>query len=442
MFRDRFDESSDVDILRYSAGLIGKSLSQVATIPESEVSARGKGRIGALVEKYYFGYEPNNDSLPDFPKANLELKVTGLKSKTHEPPVAKERLSLNLINFYELASETFEGSAFYRKCQKLLILCYRYDASVRTIDQEFTEHQFIYSLIERDLSVIKQDWELIQSKVLTGKAHEISEGDTFFLKANRKGAGGEKDWTGQPYSEEPAYRRGWSFNSHFLTEMIRNGMETKAAPAGDFAGHIELAVELCFKAHYGLPTEELIYKFGIDRPGTKKSKSRLYSLSVQLLQAGNISMGDLKKAGIRLKTVRLKATGATRESMSFPAFDYQTLLNQDWETSDFCNALEEKFLFVIFQEGEDGTERLAKAAYWNMTYGDRQIAREVWEETKERILDTTYSFPGSRANSVAHVRPHGKDSKDLILCPDGVLRMKRCFWLNKSYIREIVSGLI
>ena len=203
MFSDRFDETDENDILRYASGLIRKSLSEVADLPDSELDRdrKGKGRLGNLVEKYYFGYEPNNNPEPDFPKAGLELKVTGLLSAAPNPLKAKERLVLNMINFHEIVNETFETSSFYKKCQKILILCYLYDKSKLEVDQVFTENQFIFRLIEQELDVIKRDWELIQKKVRDGLAHEISEGDTFYLKANRKGAGGDKDlWFYYVYS--------------------------------------------------------------------------------------------------------------------------------------------------------------------------------------------------------------------------------------------------
>ena len=39
-----------------------------------------------------------------------------------------------------------------------------------------------------DLEIIKKDWKLIKQKVADGKAHELSEGDTFYLGACTKGA--------------------------------------------------------------------------------------------------------------------------------------------------------------------------------------------------------------------------------------------------------------
>ena len=43
-----------------------------------------------------------------------------------------------------------------------------------------------------DLKIIKQDWEFINQKIKDGKAHELSEGDTFYLGACTKGSTASK----------------------------------------------------------------------------------------------------------------------------------------------------------------------------------------------------------------------------------------------------------
>ncbi|MEY3537257.1 MAG: hypothetical protein RL645_71 [Actinomycetota bacterium] len=443
MFTDRFDETSETDILRYAAGLIGKSLAEVVELPESELERdrRGKGRLGNLVEEFYFGYKPNSNPEPDFPKAGLELKVTGLKSVSPNPIKAKERLVLNMINFHELVNETFETSSFYKKCQKILILCYLYDKAKLEVDQIFTENQFIFRLVEQELSVIKRDWELIQSKVKAGLAHEISEGDTFYLKANRKGAGGEKDLTEQPFSSRKANRRSWSFNNGFMTSVIA-GAEPNSGSLGIAPGEtFEQATHRRLAMHLGKPSRELFEEFGLVRDGVRISKSARYDLLVRILSDGGSSVQELKKAGIRLKTIRLKVSGRTREAMSFQSFDYCEIVNQEWENSDFSQILEAKFLFAVFQEGLDGVERFVKAEYWNMPFADRQEAQQVWEETRQRIILGRYEFPQSSENAVSHVRPHARNAEDKIMCPDGEKRMKRSFWLNQRYIERVVAEI-
>lgn len=437
MFRDKFDPSSEEGILHYAGGLIGHTLAEVADIPASEINKKAKGRIGNLVEKYYFGYEPNSVSAPDFPEAGLELKVTGLKVAGKKGLVAKERLSLNMINYHELVAETFESSSFYAKCKKILVICYLYDNSKSELEQVFTEHQFIFRLENAELEDIKRDWTFIQAKVRDGKAHEISEGDTLFLKASRKGAGGDKDLTSQPFSVVSANRRGWSFNSGYLTALIEDGMANRAIHISAPTEALEDTISRLLGAYVGVPTDQLLEDFHV---GTK-SKSKRHDLVVKILSDAGKSFKDALAAGIRIKTVRLKHGGKAREAMSFARFDYIEVAQQGWDESDFCQALEDKFLLAVFEEDENGVERFKKVSLWNMPYEDRLMAKEVWEETQARILSGSYEFPQSSESAVAHVRPHARNAEDKALCPDGLYRLKRSFWLNQKYIERVVFEL-
>ena len=124
--------------------------------------------------------------------------------------------------------------------------------------------------------------------------------------------------------------------------------------------------------------------------------------------------------------------------MSFPAFKCNELASQDWENSDFSYQIENKFLFVVFKEDENGEDRLLKVLYWNMPYQDRLEAMRVWEEAKRRVMINARDLPRTSESKVAHVRPHAKNKKDVDLTPQGELIVKRCFWLNGSYIADVV----
>jgi DNA mismatch repair protein MutH len=438
MFRDKFDPHSQEDIQRYARQLIGRTLRLVAEIPENEINKRAKGRIGNLVEKYYFGYEPNNNPEPDFPDAQLELKVTGLKSAGPGQPKAKERLSLNQINFENLVHETFESSSFYQKCRNILIICYLYDQSKSDLDQVFTENQFVFRLDDAELAQIKRDWETIQTKVKAGFAHEISEGDTFLLKASRKGSGGPNEKKkSQPFSNVGASSRAWSFSSSYLTKLIAESINSNPSTQDGLTLDFETETAQIFRAYLGTETDTLFSKFAVN----SRAKSARKNLLNKILVANGLTKNDLKVAGIRLKTVRAKFSGKPREAMSFAHFDYKEIADQSWFESDFADALEDKFLIAVFQEDAEGVERLSKIAYWNLPFDDRLSAQNVWEEVKRRILDGNYVFPQASSTAVAHVRPHGANAKDLILCPDGEYRMKRSFWLNKNYIEKVIAAL-
>ena len=73
-----------------------------------------------------------------------------------------------------------------------------------------------------------------------------------------------------------------------------------------------------------------------------------------------------------------------------------------------------------------------------MPYQDRLEAMRVWEETKRRVMINARDLPRTSESKVAHVRPHAKNKKDVDLTPQGELIVKRCFWLNGSYIADVV----
>jgi DNA mismatch repair protein MutH len=87
----------------------------------------------------------------------------------------------------------------------------------------------MYEFPVNDLPVIKSDWEKIQGKVMQGKAHELSEGDTFYLGACRKGAGGAKEkLRTQPFSSIGAPSRAFSFKQGYLTRLILDTQDESA----------------------------------------------------------------------------------------------------------------------------------------------------------------------------------------------------------------------
>ena len=73
---------------------------------------------------------------------------------------------------------------------------------------------------------------------------------------------------------------------------------------------------------------------------------------------------------------------------------------------------------------------------------------KVWEKTREIanqgiiIIEKNNkkynNLPGLSFNGIGHVRPHGKNSKDVDILPNGEKITKQCFWLNATYIQKEV----
>ena len=416
--------------------------------------ATGKGAIGTVIEESWFGYMPNSESEPDFPEAGVELKVTPY-IKGRNGIRAKERLVCNIINYMEEYNKTFKTSAFWHKCNTMLLLSYEHIADKPKGDFKI-DGAILFSFPEEDLVIIEHDWQTIMGKVREGKAHEISEGDTMYLAACTKGANASSVRR-QPFSTTMAKQRAYSLKSSYMTQILNKYI------FGDVESE-RIIKSLSSLHHYSF--EECVIKRLVPFYGKTISQLRQICnitsaaknvneliLAKMLGIEGKISQTEeFKKAGIVPKTIRIQNNGKIKESMSFPAFDFIEISKEDcWEESKFYNYLAPtKFLFVIFRQQSNGEYIFKKAMFWNIPNEDLEQVSAVWERAVKTIRNGVQLIPTSRGisnnlpkqseNPIAHVRPHGKDGDDKLPLPDGRMMTRQCFWLNNSYILKQIRG--
>jgi DNA mismatch repair protein MutH len=432
-----YDDASPESILEFAKRLSGKTLAQAVDMSQVMENLSNKGDLGTMVEKYYFHREPNSSSEPDFPEAGVELKTTGVKRNTDGGYQAKERLVLTMINYMELAGENWTTSSLMQKCRLMLIVFYIYEKNIAVINRRFEPEPILFHFPTDDLVQIELDWQKIKEKVENGEAHELSEGDTYYLGACRKGSGGPNEaLRRQPFSDVPAMARAFSLKPRYLNKILEGrdanlGVLDVARNSG-----IEEATRVKFAPYLGKTVSELSNLVNFHQGG----KGFYRGLTMRMLGVVGKKVPELEKAGIEVKTIRVNKNWKSYESMSFPGFKYMEIVNEDWEDSNFFQKIEQRFLFVIFREGEDGELRLEKILYWNMPYRDREEARRVWEMTKACVAIDASVLPKSKDSRVAHVRPKGKNSRDTLPTPQGTNLVKKCFWLNSSYLNEIVQN--
>ena len=424
----------------------------------------GKGAIGTVLEESWFGYTPNSKSEPDFAEAGVELKVTPyLKAynRQHTQYVirAKERLVCNIINYMTEYNKTFYTSDFWHKCKRMLILSYEHKPDCPKAD--FTiDRAVLFSFPMEDLVIIEHDWETIINKVRAGQAHLLTEGDTLYLAACTKGASAASVRQ-QPFSDIPAKQRAYSLKSSYMTSILNRfifGAEEDEhivkdwhdIAGGDFKDYITRKLE----PYMGKTTDELMKSFGVG-----KSKSYTYHILSNMLGIkGNIAKSEeFKKAGIVPKNVVI-SDYALRENISFPAFKFKELVEETWEESTLRNQLEPTiFMFTIFEELPGGRPGLRNCVFrgvkfWNMPAEDLEEVRVVWERTVQTIRDGVQlipdgkrvrnNLPKQRESRVAHVRPHARNRDDTDTLPDGRKMTKQSFWLNNSYIIDVLSDVL
>jgi DNA mismatch repair protein MutH len=432
-----YDPSDRASILAHAERLIGHSLREALDKLPAEIDfSSHKGGFGTALERHYFGYEPNSRPEPDFAEAGVELKATPLK-KVRGRLVAKERLVLGMIDYMAVVSEEWETSSFIKKNAHLLLVFYLHEADKDPRD--FTiKIVRIWDFPPEDLEIIRQDWEKIVGKVRDGLAHELSEGDTLYLGASTKSSDSSRRRS-QPNSATPAKPRAFSLKASYMNAIIDDSLALKPVASEEVMQGVsfEDAVSAKFDPYLGMTADEIAVQLGMRTDPRPKSFYAL--LTNRILGLGDSDrIAEFEKADIQVKTMRLLPSGRPKEDISFPAFSYLDLVKQDWDSSDLKSVLSKRFFFVIYQLDDEGVPTLVGTRFWTMRGTDIDtLARECFDETVTRIQEDRAEYlPKKSENPAVHVRPHGRDSRDVIPTPSGRLVCKKSFWLDGGYIKE------
>ena len=451
--KHQYNIKDKYSIEAYAKRLLDKSLSDVLS-PEDINAIRAelnnksnKGKFGSIIEKYFFGIEPGNKSAPDFEEAGVELKTSPLKENYR----SKERLVLGMIDYCSIVNETWKGSHFLKKNLWLLLMFYMHDDN-KILLELIIKIIGLWSYSEEDFLIIKRDWELIQQKIIDGKAHELSEGDTLYLGACTK-ASTSADRRKQPNSNIPAKPRAFALKQTYVNiiiEKMREEMADFHHTQIKYGRIIKNVKELKnkngleeitlskLKPYIGLSDEQIQRRL---RVKFKKKPKNVYSiLTYRMLGVEKPCVEEFEKANIELKTIRLKNNNLPKEDMSFPAFKYTEIVKEDWDNCELkTEYLEKKFLFVVFKYNDKQKLIFQGAFFWNMPYRDMLEVQKVWKETQKRIkYGNCMSLPKKSENKICHVRPHATNKNDTYPTPNGGKAVKKCFWLNTQYIRDQV----
>ena len=205
------------------------------------------------------------------------------------------------------------------------------------------------------MEVIKRDWALITKKIEEGKAHELSEGDTYYLGACTKGSKGG-NLREQPNNSLLAKQRAYSLKQGYLNHIIAsvtkntNVLYGKLIPSLAIAKKksIEEIVIEKFKPYYNKSVNEIMWLLKVKL--NTKAKSFWYDLTKAIFGISLKSdIEEFEKAEIVTKTVRIGKHNLPKENMSFPYFEFETLYNENWIDSEWKHTLDSRFMIVFFR---------------------------------------------------------------------------------------------
>ena len=153
------------------------------------------------------------------------------------------------------------------------------------------------------------------------------------------------------------------------------------------------------------------------KPNTK-NRYQLIAKAILGVRAKKIE--EFEKADVLMKTIRVGNNGDIKESMSFRQIKFYDIINQEWEDSDWYQDLNRRMFFVVFKANMRGEYLLSRVKFFSIPTADMRVLEKVWIDTKEKISKGDFeSFIKQSDKRLGHVRPKGKDGKDLMEAPDG-----------------------
>lgn len=479
-----YDKSSKESIYKFAKKLLGKNFNDIrlnyniqnGLVIEENIQEYAqnipKGNYGHIIEKEYFGLTINNEQRPDFEEAKVELKVSPYERTMKGLIKAGERLVITMIPYDENIEATFEESEVFKKINHILFVLYyrnkiKYPNPMEYPIDFVDMFSFYETLSEEDQLIIRQDYNYIQSKIKAGKAHELSEGETYYLGACTKGQNAEKSYRKQHYNdEELAKGRAFSFKQSFFTRLINDYIINKKIEEEKIIKNpndldktsFENIVITKLETNIGKSETELFKLYNINT----NAKNKYSLLAFRMLGIKSNSAEEFTKAGIVVKTIRMERDTSIIEHMSFTNIDLIQFASEEWMESYIYNYFREtKFLFLIFKQNS-GVRIFKGAQFWNMPIQDliEQVQKD-WKKTQDVInKGVTFSISGNRVRNnipspsktnTFHIRPKAKKSAykilvnnelyvkgdietDGTLLPNGEIMTKQSFWLNREYI--------
>jgi len=201
----------------------GKTIGELKSELNIERMNMKKGASGLIVEKF-LGIINNNNSDADIPEIGCEVKVLPIQKNKNGEIKAKEPTQIQMINYFEVANETWETAKIRKKISLTFWVVYLAKENSVALHQD--QYKIIDYFIDHPntnkLFVFKNDWELIQSFILKGLSDKLSCSMGEYIEPKTKGANNQ-DKTDAPDGKGGvlrARRRAFYYKKKYTNDNI------------------------------------------------------------------------------------------------------------------------------------------------------------------------------------------------------------------------------
>lgn len=453
------------ELLEYTENIKGKTFKEIDSehLLDKNKSNKNKGILGQIVESGFYKYPLNNSSAADFEELGIELKVSGYIKNKNGSLRAKERIKLSKIDYNNIINETYESSHLLGKCKEMLIIWYHYIPKTDYGDFKITDFQ-LYDMT-KDENIFKHDFELIKEKVLKGRAHELSEGDTSYLGACTNAAT-SSDRTTQPFSQILSKPRAYSLKNSYITGILRELKENipKTIQINSIKKEKENKKQTTLE-EYENPKEKTVIEYVTNKLKLYYEKTQLEILEEITGKTytekipkninkmiSNILIGKdeelCKKDELFRKTSFIIKNLPIRKNEAIERMAFRTLelseFEYDWEDSYWKNFFENTNFIVICYEAKNTS---IKNGYRTlkyvkqMSFNDEELEsfKKTYEMVKTAIEKRDIGLlpkPNSFDNQLLEIAPKGVKGDDAYNNFFKKDKTKVCFMISKQLLNK------
>jgi DNA mismatch repair protein MutH len=440
-----YDAGDPTAIERQGRRLINRRVGDLVDVLAGERQGTyTKGSVGRYVETY-FGLDANSEAGPDFAEAGVELKtVPMLRKGGGGPHTAKERTFITAIDYMTIVDQPFDGSPLDLKTRSTLYVFYEWRPDVPIAEFKVLG-VLLHERDELDELMLRELHQHVRDAVRAGRAHELSEGDTWGVGAATKDAG--RRTVPQPFSSEPARRRAFAYKPHYTTrlwQLAKHRAAEEVATSGlpDSLAAFATEVDGKVSAWRGSTVADLVRVFAPNANPAAKSIVSIVSRAL-LGSEGRRDVEAFARLGVTIKTIRVDPeTFLPHEDVSFRTCDPQALAQEEWESSELLPLVSSLYVMVFVAHRSEAVldARLLGGFFWRPGTDELTTMGREWEALRDAFAASEpEARPQASETEILHVRPHGRNRHDTLPLPSGRPFVKSSFWLNRDFVRRLVA---
>ncbi len=214
----------------------GKTIGQIKDELNIERDKMVKGASGLIVENL-LGIKNNNRDEADIPEIGCEIKILPLQKNRDGAIKAKEPTAIQMINYMEVAEETWETAKLQGKIALTFWVVYLAKKDGKSLNQNdyIIVDYFLDHPNNIQNNIFKKDWEEIQSYIKTGRADQLSCSMGEYLEPKTKGANNQ-DKTDAPDGKGgtiKARRRAFYYKKNYTNTAIIPNLDLSSIKEND-----------------------------------------------------------------------------------------------------------------------------------------------------------------------------------------------------------------